>query len=86
MKKMIRHIRRQPEETRRHLLHVLMIIAAIILFSLWVYSLGTNLSNQDMQAKVKNDLNPFSALKDNLIGGYNSISEPNLSAEEINLE
>lgn len=85
MKKIIRNIRRQPEETRRHILHLLTIIAAIILFFLWIFSLGINLSSSNTQAKVKNDLEPFSALKDNLIGGYKSISEPDLSTEENNL-
>jgi hypothetical protein len=84
MKKMIHHIRRQPEEERRHLLHLLIILAGIILFFLWIYSLGTNFTPA-AQAKIKNDLKPFSALKDNLIGGYKSISQPDLSTQENNL-
>jgi len=82
MKKIIHHIRRQPEDVRRHILHVLTIIAAIILLLLWVYSLGTNLSNPDMQAKANNDLKPFSALKNNIVSGYKSISEPSLSGQQ----
>lgn len=77
MKKIIHHIRSKPESTRRHILHVLTIGAAIILLVLWVFSLGTSLGNSDTQTKLSNDLEPFSALKDNLFGGYNSISEPN---------
>lgn len=76
MKKIIHHLRKQPEEVRRHILHLMTIVAAIILFFLWVYSLGTNLSNPDTQAKMNNDLKHFSALKDNLVGGYNTLSEP----------
>ena len=79
MKKIIYHIKNiknQPEEIRRHILHILIIIAAIILLLLWIYSLGASLSNPDTQAKVSNDLKPFSVLKDNLVGGYKSISEP----------
>lgn len=75
MKKIIHHIRKQPEEVRRHILHILTIVAGIILFFLWVYSLGTNLNNPDTQVKLNNDLKPFSALKDNLVGGYQTISE-----------
>ncbi|MEI8174844.1 MAG: hypothetical protein WCG28_02740 [bacterium] len=40
---------------------------------LWVYSFGMNLSNPDTGIKMSNDLKPLSALKSNLIGGYNSI-------------
>jgi hypothetical protein len=89
MKKIIHSLRQQPEEARRHILHLLTIFAAIVLLLLWAYSLGTNLSNSDMQAKVNNDLKPFSALKDNLVGGYQSITEPSpepdLRTEEDNL-
>jgi len=77
MKNIIYHIRNQPEEVRRHILHILIIILAIVLLLLWIYSLGVSLSNPDTQAKVSNDLKPFNALKANLIGGYQSISQPN---------
>lgn len=76
MKKIIHHMRNQPEAVRRHILHVLTIVFAIILLLLWIYSLGTNLTDPDTQAKINNNLKPFSALKDNLIGGYKSISDP----------
>ncbi|OGI67865.1 hypothetical protein A2738_03220 [Candidatus Nomurabacteria bacterium RIFCSPHIGHO2_01_FULL_42_15] len=76
MKKIIHHLRSQPEEVRRHILHVSTIVAGIILVLLWIYSLGTSLSDPDKQAKTNNDLKPFSALKANLIGGYQSISDP----------
>ena len=72
----IRKIRRQPEHIKRHILHVLITICAVILAMLWVYSLGTTLGSEDTQTKISNDLKPFSSLKDNLVGGYNSISEP----------
>ncbi|MFA5791489.1 MAG: hypothetical protein WC884_00415 [Candidatus Paceibacterota bacterium] len=75
MKKIIHHIRKQPEEVRRHILNILMVVFAIILFLFWIYSLGTNLTNSDNQNKMSQDLKPFSALKDNIIGGYNSIIE-----------
>lgn len=77
MKKIIHHLRRQPEHVRRHVLHVTTLVAGIILLFLWVYSLGTSLANPDTQAKINSDLKPLSALKDNLIGGYKSISESN---------
>ncbi len=66
MKKIIHKIRQQPEEVRRHILHLLTIVIAIILLALWVYSLGTNLNNPDTQTKLKQDIKPFSVLKDNI--------------------
>ena len=75
MKKIIHHLRSQPEHIKRHVLHVTTLVAGIILLFVWVYSLGTNISNPETQAKVSNDLKPFSALKDNLVGGYKSITE-----------
>jgi len=66
MEKIIHRIRKQPEEVRRHILHVLTLIAAVILILLWIYSLGTTLSNPENQAKMNQDLQPFSVLKDNL--------------------
>ena len=77
MKKIIHHIRKQPEEVKRHILHVLIVAFAVVLILLWIYSLGTTLTSPDTQVKVNQDLKPFSVLKDNMIGGYNSISGPN---------
>ena len=75
MRKIIHHLRRQPEEVRRHILHVLTICFGVILLLLWIYSLGRSFSNPDTQAKINNDLKPFSALKDGLVGGSKSRSE-----------
>jgi len=78
MDKVIHHIKKlraQPEETRVYILHLLTVVAGIILFSLWVYSLGTDLSDKETQAKLKNDIQPFSTLKSNLIDGYNSLGQ-----------
>jgi hypothetical protein len=77
MGKIINHLRKQPEQVRRHILHATTVIFAVILISLWVFSLGVNLTNPDTQAKINNDLKPFSTLKANLIDGYNSISGSN---------
>lgn len=77
MKKIIHHIRRQPEKVRRHILHVLTISFGVVLLLLWVYSLGTSLTSSDIQTKVENDIKPFVTLKDNLIGGYKSLNTGN---------
>ena len=82
MKKIIHHIRRQPEEVRRHILHLLTIVAGVILLLFWVYSLKTSLTNSDTQIKITNDLKPFSTLKDNMVGGYQIISDSNQAVAE----
>ena len=69
MKKIIHHLRKQPEEVRRHILHIAMFVIAIILIALWIFSLSRSLSNPDNQIKMKQDLQPFSTLKDNIVGG-----------------
>ncbi len=74
MRKIIHKIRQQPEEVRTHILHILITIFAVILVFLWLYSLGKNLNNGDIQAKAANELRPLSALKDNLVGGYQSFT------------
>jgi hypothetical protein len=72
MKKIIRNLRTQPEEVRRHVLHISIFAVAIIMIILWVFSLGRSLVNPDTQTKMKEDLKPFSILKDNIVDGYNS--------------
>ena len=76
MRKIIHHIRRQPEHIKKHILHILTAVFAVVLVLLWVYSLGTNFTDTSTQAKMDQDLKPFSALKANLIDGYNSLGEP----------
>lgn len=75
MKKFINHIRSKPERTKRNILHVLTAFFAVVLLLLWIYSLGTSLSNPDTQKRVSNDLKPFATLKDSMVDGYKSISE-----------
>ncbi len=72
----IRKVRRQPEHVKRHILHVLTFVCGIILVMLWIYSLGTTLTDQNTQEKIGDDVKPFSALKDNIVGGYNTLSSP----------
>lgn len=67
MKKIIHHLRRQPEEVRRHILHILIFIIAVIMVLLWIFSLGKSLSNPDTQIKMKKDLQPFSVLKESIV-------------------
>ncbi|MEK7088643.1 MAG: hypothetical protein AAB913_00750 [Patescibacteria group bacterium] len=67
MRRLIHRLRRQPEEIRRHILHILIFAVAVIMILLWVFSLGKNLANPDTQVKMKQDLQPFSVLKDSLV-------------------
>ncbi|OGI74693.1 hypothetical protein A2740_02785 [Candidatus Nomurabacteria bacterium RIFCSPHIGHO2_01_FULL_43_16] len=66
MKKIIHHLRKQPDEVKRHVLHIIIFVAGVILVLLWVYSLGTNLANPDTRVEISEDLKPFSTLKDSI--------------------
>jgi hypothetical protein len=77
MKNIIHHLRNKSEHTKRDILHVLTVVFAIILVTLWIYGLGTNLASPSTQTKMNQDLQPFSTLKDNLVGGYKNILQPN---------
>ena len=68
MKKIIHKLRRQPEDVRRNILHILTAAAAIIVILLWTYSLGKTFTSPETSVKVKQDLQPFTVLKDNLAG------------------
>jgi hypothetical protein len=82
MQRLIHNIRNKPEKVRRHILHVATIVCGIILCLLWVYSLGATLTNPNIQAKISNDLKPLSAMKDNILGGYNSLTNQNSATVE----
>jgi len=82
MKKLIHRIRRQPEAVRRNILHISTLALGVVLVLLWVYSLGSTIVNPETQAKISQDLKPFSALKDNMVGGFNSLSEPSSSVQQ----
>ena len=84
MKNVIENIRKQPEEIRRHILHLFTVIFAVILIFLWVYSLGSSFTSVTSQAGISQDLKPFSALKDNMENGYNDLSQPSSSTTDSN--
>jgi hypothetical protein len=75
MKKTIHKLRQRPEEERRHILHITIIIIAVVMILLWAFSLGSRLSQPEVKVKAKRDVQPFSVLKDNLSEGYKSVSE-----------
>ena len=76
MKKFILHLRKKPEHIRIQILYVLITVSTVIMFSFWVYSLGVNNSNSDMSSKLKQDLKPFSMLKDGIVNSAKDLSWP----------
>ena len=75
MRKIIHRLRQRPEEEKRQILHISIIIIAIALIVLWVFSLNKTLSTPETKEKFKNDLKPFSILKNNLSEGFKNVSE-----------
>ena len=77
-KKIIHHVnrlRKHPEEKRRNILHLSIFIVGVIMVILWTFSLGKSIANPETKVKIKQDLQPFSVLKDNLVDGYKSVSQ-----------
>ena len=77
MKKIIHKLRNRPEEERRHILHITVFILALFMILLWTFSLGRTITSKETKVKMQQDLKPFSILKDDLVGGYNSIKGTN---------
>ncbi|MEK7113445.1 MAG: hypothetical protein AAB873_01315 [Patescibacteria group bacterium] len=75
MKKIIYNLRQKPERTRRHIMHVFMALFGFVLVSFWVFNLGRTFSDPGLTEKAKQDLKPFTVLKDNLLEGYGTIGE-----------
>ena len=75
MRKVIHRLRQKPEEERRHILHISIVVIGFIMVVLWVFSLGRSLSTPEVKQKAKQDLQPFTVLKNNLTEGYKSVSE-----------
>lgn len=73
MRKVIHHLRKQPEEVRRHVLHVATGVCAVLLISMWVFSLGVR-ANREPEVEAVGP-SPIGALKANLIDGYQSIGQ-----------
>ena len=71
----IHRLRNRSEEERRHLLHIFTFVFAIIIVVLWIFSLSKSLTTEETKIKVKNDLEPFSILKDNLVESYESATQ-----------
>lgn len=75
LRNFIHRLRNRSEEERRHLLHIFTFIFGIIVVVLWILSLSKSLTTEETKIKVKNDLEPFSILKDNLVESYESATQ-----------
>ena len=75
--KIVHKLRSKPDEEKKRLLHIFTFVGAVILIILWSWSFGTSISNPDTKVKIKQDLKPFSVLKDNMVEGYSSVSNTN---------
>ncbi len=75
MRRIIHHIRKQPEKVKRHILHVSTAVFGVILFLLWVFSLGRNFTSPEAKQEASESLQPLSALRANLVDGYYSLTQ-----------
>lgn len=85
MRKLIHKLRNRSEEERRHILHIVTFVLGLFMILLWTFSLGKNITNKETKVKIKQDLQPFSVLKDNLVGGYKSIGETE-NSDNVDIE
>ncbi|MCX6757585.1 MAG: hypothetical protein NTZ44_01755 [Candidatus Nomurabacteria bacterium] len=74
--KTVHKLRQQPKEVREQILSITIIACTIILVLVWARSLGQRLGKEETTISVKKSLQPFSVLKDNMVDGYKSISNP----------
>jgi len=73
MKKIIHKLRNRSEEERRHILHITTFVLGLFMVLLWTFTLGGTITKKETAIKLQQDLQPFSALKDNIVEGFNSI-------------
>lgn len=67
MKKIIHNLRQKSEQDRRHFLHLIVSVLAILLIIAWILSLGVNISKKETKEKIKEDLKPFTVLKNSIL-------------------
>ncbi|HWA32354.1 MAG TPA: hypothetical protein VG694_02805 [Candidatus Paceibacterota bacterium] len=74
MKKIIHHIRKQPEHIRVKILYILTGISLLLLFVAWAHSFGVNVQQTAKSEKqLGENISPFAVLKDSAVSGFNSL-------------
>lgn len=66
IQKTIEHLRRQPHETKHHIINSLMILFGLVLFVFWTWSLGADVKSPETALKIKEDFQPFVELSQDL--------------------
>ncbi len=82
IKKTVNYLRERPEHHKRQILYGMIILAGILLFTLWTWSLGSVLSSQELQAKLQKDLEPFKELNESLTTSYQTANTAQLNLGE----
>ncbi len=86
MRRIIENLRERPEEHRRHILNISTVVVTVIMVSLWVVSLGSTLSEADLQKNISKNVQPISALRANIVDGYKSISNSGNNSSTTELD
>ena len=73
MKKMIQNLRRQSEDTRSHILHIVMFFAILLLIGLWILSLGKDITDPNTKKKIAEDIDAFTPLTENIVNSYDGV-------------
>lgn len=63
MKKIIHNLRQQPEDVRRHVLHIATLVFGLLLIVSWVYSLSRNINDVSISANAVEGLNANNLLE-----------------------
>lgn len=84
IRKVVHHLRSKPEEERRQMLSLSMILVCVVMVILWTWSLGSNIKDPETKIEVKEGLKPFSVLKSNLIDSWNSATKETSETSDEN--
>jgi hypothetical protein len=76
MRRVIRHLRRQPERIKIQILYFLTIASGIVLLFVWASRFGISTSQPSTRTGVEGSLQPLSVLKDNAIEGARNLEAP----------
>lgn len=76
MRRVIRHLRRQPERVRMQILYFLTIAFAFVLVLIWASRFGISASQPTNRGGLEDELQPLSVLKDNAIEGARNLQAP----------